>query len=361
MKYIDEYRDKRLVDQLVLMIRNISRTPVKLMEVCGGHTMSIQKFGIPSLLPETVQLVSGPGCPVCVTSRHFIDKAIAFSRLKDIIIATFGDLIRVPGSTSSLEKEKAGGADIRIVYSVLDAIQVAIDHPEKKIVFLGIGFETTSPGSAAGILKAAEMRIPNFFLFSSHKVMPPAMRALIHEGIAIDGFIAPGHVSTITGTGMYAEFPEKYGVGCVVSGFEPVDLLHSVLMLVAQVEDWQPKVEIQYKRAVKPGGNPKALQLLQEVFEPRDDWWRGLGVLPNSGLRLRPEFQHFDAENEIAVQVEKTREERGCICGDILKGKKQPDDCKLFGKACTPSDPAGACMVSNEGTCHAWYRYHRNG
>ena len=187
------------------------------------------------------------------------------------------------------------------------------------------------------------------------------MRALIHEGIAITGFIAPGHVSTITGTAMYAEFPEKYGVGCVVSGFEPVDLLQSVLMLVTQVEYGQPKVEIQYKRAVKPEGNPKALQLLQEVFEPRDDWWRGLGVLPKSGLRLKPELQHFDAENEIAVEVEETREEKGCICGEVLKGTKQPGDCKLFGKACTPSDPAGACMVSNEGTCHAWYRYHLNG
>ena len=361
MKYMDEYRDKRLVDQLVQRIRSLSHTPVQLMEVCGGHTMSIRKFGIPSLLPETVRLVSGPGCPVCVTGRHFIDKAIAFSRLSDVIITTFGDLIRVPGSTSSLEKEKAGGADIRIVYSVLDALQIALDHKDKQVVFLGIGFETTSPGSAAGIKKAAEMHIPNFFLYSSHKVMPPAMRALIHEGIAISGFIAPGHVSTITGTAMYEEFPATYGVGCVVSGFEPVDLLQSVLMLVEQIESGRPRVEIQYKRAVRPEGNPKALQLLHEVFEPQDDWWRGLGVLPGSGLRLKTAFEHFDAENGFTVDVEETREEKGCICGEVLKGLKQPGDCNLFGKACTPSDPVGACMVSNEGTCHAWYRYHRHG
>lgn len=361
MKYMDEYRDRGLVDHLVQRIRDVSKVPVRLMEVCGGHTMSIQKFGIPSLLPETVELVSGPGCPVCVTGRQFIDKAIAYSRLKDIIITTFGDLIRVPGSTSSLEKEKASGADIRIVYSVLDALQVAMENPDKKVIFLGIGFETTSPGSAAGIKRASEMHIPNFFLYSSHKVMPPAMKALIHEGIAISGFIAPGHVSTITGTAMYEEFPQRYGVGCVVSGFEPADLLQSVLMLVQQVENRKPVVEIQYKRAVRPEGNPKALQVLDEIFEPQDDWWRGLGVLPGSGLRLRPAFQHFDAENEIAVRVEETRDEKGCICGDILKGLKQPDECKLFAKACTPSDPAGACMVSNEGTCHAWYRYHRHG
>ncbi|HNS18533.1 MAG TPA: hydrogenase formation protein HypD [Bacteroidales bacterium] len=361
MKYRDEYRDRRLVDHLVSRIRAVSRTPVQLMEVCGGHTMAIQKFGIPSLLPDSVRLVSGPGCPVCVTGRHYLDKAIAFSRLKDVIITTFGDLIRIPGSSSTLEKENAGGADIRIVYSILDAIRIARENPEKKIVFLGIGFETTSPGTAAGIKKVAEMHIPNFFLYSSHKVMPPAMRALIHEGIAIDGFIAPGHVSTITGTGMYSEFPENYGVGCVVSGFEPADLLQSVLMLVSQVENAQPKVEIQYTRAVKPEGNQKALQLLRDVFEPQDDWWRGLGVLSQSGLRLKPEFQHLDAENEIAVNVEEIREEKGCICGDILKGLKQPGECKLFGNRCTPSDPAGACMVSNEGTCHAWYRYSRNG
>lgn len=361
MKFMDEYRDRRLVDQLLNQINAISRTPVTLMEVCGGHTMAIQKFGIPFLLPQTISLVSGPGCPVCVTSNQFIDKAVAYSRLANVTITTFGDLVRVPGSSSSLEKEKASGADIRIVYSVLDAIQVARQQPDKKVIFLGIGFETTSPGTAAGILKAAEWHLPNFFLLSSHKVMPPAMHALIHEGIAIQGYIAPGHVSTITGTEIYREFPENYGVGCVVSGFEPVDMLQSILMLVMQVENKDPKVEIQYRRAVRTEGNPKAKQLLREVFDQQDDWWRGLGVLPGSGLRLKAAFQHFDIENELAVQVEETRVDKGCICGDILKGLKKPKDCKLFGKACTPSYPVGACMVSHEGTCHAWYRYNRNG
>jgi hydrogenase expression/formation protein HypD len=358
---MDEYRDKRLVDQLVQQIRAVSHKPVRLMEVCGGHTMAIQKFGIPSLLPETIRLLSGPGCPVCVSGRNFIDKAIAFSRRDDVIITTFGDLIRVPGSTSTLEKEKASGAAIRIVYSILDAIQIALQHPGKKVVFLGIGFETTTPGTAAGIKMAAELHLPNFFLLSAHKVMPPAMRALIHEGVRIQGYIAPGHVSTITGSVMYEEFPEKHGVGCVISGFEPVDLLQTIYMLVSQVEENRPRVEIQYRRAVKPEGNLKAKQLMEEVFELQDEWWRGLGTLPLSGMRLKPEYQVFDAENMIPVKVERTREEKGCICGEILKGLKSPHDCKLFGESCTPTDPVGTCMVSHEGACHAHYRYSRDG
>lgn len=357
IKYIDEYRDKKLVLKLVEEIKRISSRPLRFMEVCGGHTMAIQKFGIPSLLPDTIELLSGPGCPVCVTDRKFIDTAIAFARLSDVIITTYGDLIRVPGSSSSLDQERGKGHDIRIVYSILDALDIAREYPHKKVIFLGVGFETTTPSSAAGILNAGNEGVDNFFLHSSHKVMPPAMAALIDEGVKIDGYIAPGHVSTITGTSIYKAVPEQYGLGCVISGFEPVDLVQAIYMLTKQLESNTPQVEIQYKRAVIPEGNTKAQKLVKEIFEPCDDWWRGLGVLKDSGLRLREKYAHMDAERAIEVEVEETREDKGCICGEILKGLKSPADCKLFGKACTPNDPVGACMVSNEGSCHAWFRY----
>jgi hydrogenase expression/formation protein HypD len=359
VKYIDEYRNKEIVQSLQKRIEKISTKEVRFMEVCGGHTMSIQKFGIPSLLPLNIKLLSGPGCPVCVSSRSYIDQAIAYSRMENVIITTFGDLIRIPGSTSSLEKEKANGADIRIVYSPLDALAIARSNLDKKIVFLGIGFETTAPGSAASIVTAYNENLKNFLLFSSHKVMPPAMSALIDEGVKIDGYIAPGHVSTITGHNIYLDFPKKFGIACVISGFEPVDLLQSIYMLVKQVEENDPKVEIQYRRAVKMSGNEKALAILDEVFELRDDWWRGLGILPKSGLKIRNKYADFDAESVLQVDVEPTREDKGCLCGEILKGLKNPKDCKLFGKGCTPSDPVGACMVSSEGACHAYYKYNR--
>jgi hydrogenase expression/formation protein HypD len=357
MRYIDEYRDKKIVLALAEEIRKVSRTSISLMEVCGGHTMAIQRFGIPSLLPATINLLSGPGCPVCVTSRKFIDQAIAYGRLENTIVATYGDLIRVPGSTSSLDKEKASGADIRIVVSIMDALQIAKLNPDKKVVFLGIGFETTAPASATAIIGASKTGLKNFFLFSSHKIMPPAMAALIDEGVSINGYIAPGHVSTITGTSIYDDIPAKYGLGCVISGFEPVDLMEAILMLVRQIEENKPAVEIQYKRAVKSGGNPEARKLLDEVFELREDWWRGLGILPASGLGIRREYAAFDAERNIKVDVEPTREDKGCICGEILKGLKKPTDCKLFAKGCTPQNPVGACMVSHEGACHAYFRY----
>lgn len=359
MKYIDEYRDKALVLALAGEIKKVSSRPVKLMEVCGGHTMSIQKFGIPYLLPETIELISGPGCPVCVTSNSFIDKAIAYSRREDVIITTYGDLIRVPGSSSSLEREKARGADVRIVYSILDALEIARHNRRKKIVFLGIGFETTAPSSAAGIIKAQMAGIRNFYVYSAHKVMPPAMEALIDEGVEINGYIGPGHVSTITGEGIYLDIPKKFGLGVVISGFEPVDLMQAILMLVKQFENNDPKVEIQYTRAVKPEGNIKAQQMLDEVFEPGDDWWRGLGILKNSGLKIRGEYADYDSEKNIEVEVEPLKEPKGCICGDILRGVKKPKECKLFAKACTPSNPVGSCMVSSEGTCQAYYLYNR--
>ncbi len=360
MKYIDEYRDKELVLELIKQIKKASTKKITLMEVCGGHTMSIQKFGIPSLLPKNIKLVSGPGCPVCVSSRKYIDQSIAYARLSDVIVTTYGDLIRIPGSTSSLDEEKAKGADVRIVYSVLDALKIAESNPEKKVVFLGIGFETTAPSSAVGVLNAHKAEIKNFYLYSSHKIMPPAMAALIDEGVKIDGYIAPGHVSTITGSGIYKDIANIYKLGCVISGFEPVDLLKSILMLVKQLENNDPKVEIQYSRVVKPEGNLKAQQMLDEVFELQDDWWRGLGILPKSGMKIRDKYRKYDAVEMIPVEVEPTKEDKGCICGEVLKGLKNPKDCKLFAKGCTPSDPVGACMVSNEGACNAYYRFNRD-
>lgn len=359
MKYIDEYRDKDLVNFLVEKISSVATKDIALMEVCGGHTWAIQKFGIPSLLPENIRLLSGPGCPVCVTSRKFIDHAVAFSRLEDVIITTYGDLIRVPGSTSSLMHEKSKGADVRIVYSVLDALKIAKENPSKKIVFLGIGFETTAPSSAAGIVNAKKDALKNFFVLSSHKIMPPAMAALIDEGVAINGYIAPGHVSVITGSHIYDEIPVKYGVGCVISGFEPTDILQTIYMLVKQIHDNNFKVEIQYKRVVKPEGNIKAQEILKEVFSLREDWWRGLGNIPYSGLCINEKYSDYDAERMIEVNIEETKEEKGCICGEILKGLKKPNQCKLFGTICTTSNPVGACMVSHEGACSAYFRFNK--
>lgn len=360
MKHVDEYRDGAIVQQLKEEIKRISTKPVRFMEVCGGHTMAIQKFGIQELLPENIQLISGPGCPVCVTSRSYIDKAIAISRRDDVIITTYGDLIRVPGSTSTLEKERAKGANIQVVYSIMDALMVAKKNRRKKIVFLGIGFETTAPATAAGILQAKVAGLFNFSVFSAHKVMPPAMAALIDEGVPINGYIGPGHVSTITGKGIYEDIPKRYGMGVVISGFEPVDIMQSILMLVKQIENNDPKVEIQYTRAVKPEGNIKAQQMMDEVFERGDDWWRGLGILKNSGLKIRDEYAGHDAERIFSdVEVEPLVEPQGCICGDVLKGIKKPKDCQLFGKVCNPLNPVGSCMVSSEGACQAYYLYNR--
>lgn len=361
MKYVDEFRDKSAVRDLISRIGTASTKRVSFMEVCGGHTMAIQKSGIPSLLPENITLKSGPGCPVCVSSRGFIDQAVALSRIPGVIITTFGDLIRVPGSYTTLEKVKAEGSSIEIVYSILDSLKIAEKYPDRKIVFLGIGFETTAPSTAAGILMARSANLKNFFVLSSHKVMPPAMRALVEEGIKIDGFIGPGHVSTITGSAIYEELPRLYRLGCVISGFEPVDILQSIYMLVMQAEKNEPRVEIQYKRAVKPEGNRKALDMLDQVFELYDDWWRGLGILKSSGLRPKNEFADFDAGLRFDVEVPDIREDTRCLCGDVLKGRIAPDECSLFGKSCNPVNPVGACMVSNEGACHAYYRYHYHG
>ena len=357
LKYIEEYRDKELVLKLAERIKTSVNREYSFMEVCGGHTAAIHRFGIPSLLPKGIRLVSGPGCPVCVTGIEFIDKAVEYSRNHDYIICTYGDLIRVPGSESSLEKERSEGADVRVVISGLDALEIAELNPEKKVIFLGIGFETTSPGTSVTILRAREKNIRNFWLLSAHKVMPPAMKALVTGGIKLDGFICPGHVATITGSSAFEFLPRDFGLGCVVAGFEPVDLLLSVLMLVKQVNSGNPSVETEYSRSVTYTGNTIARKKLYEVFEPCDTGWRGLGKISGSGLKLNREFERFDAESSFPVSTSSRRENRNCICGNILRGLSTPVDCILFGTSCTPENPEGACMVSAEGACNVYYRY----
>lgn len=357
MKFIDEYRDKALIVNLADQIRKSATRDYKFMEVCGGHTNAIHRFGIPALLPGNILLVSGPGCPVCVTGQGFIDKVIDCSKKEKVIITTFGDLLRVPGSSSSLEKAKSEGADIRIVLSGLDALEIASQNPGKRVIFPGIGFETTAPGSAVIIKEAKARAIKNFFLFSSHKIMPPAMEALIKDGVTIDGFICPGHVAAITGSVIFDFIPEKYNLGCVITGFEPSDIMHSILMLISQVNNKAPKVEIQYTRAVSENGNLLAKKLLSEVFEASDDYWRGFGVIAGSGLQLRKEFEEYDAAKVFNLQVIGPETDGACICGEILRGMKNPAECPLFAGKCIPENPVGACMVSNEGACNTWYKY----
>ena len=361
VKYIDEYRDKDLIIKLSNLIKKAAIHCYAFMEVCGGHTSAINRFGIPSLLPVNIKLISGPGCPVCVTDTSFIDKAIALSNREDIIIATFGDLIRVPGSASSLEKEKMAGHDIRIVLSGLEALDIAKANSEKKIVYLGIGFETTAPGNAVTIKEAHKAGIGNFFLLSAHKLMPPAMEIIIKEGINLNGFICPGHVAAITGSKAFRFIPEQYKIGCVITGFEPVDILQAIYMLVKQVNRRTAEMEIQYRRAVTEAGNHIALQAMNEVFEPCDEHWRGLGLIPSSGLKLRKKFKKYDAGKLMQFSFKEKPENKLCICGEILKGMKTPTDCSLFARLCVPENPVGACMVSAEGACNAFYKYRING
>ncbi|MFO8235829.1 MAG: hydrogenase formation protein HypD [Bacteroidales bacterium] len=359
MKYIDEYRSKELVDQLLHEIHALARGKYTLMEVCGSHTMAIHRFGLPSVLPSNIRLVSGPGCPVCVTGKRFINMAIAYTNKPDTIVATYGDLLRVPGSSFSLEKAKAEGGDVRIVYSPLDALNIAKSNAEKNVVFPAIGFETTAPGTAVAIDQAVKEGVENFYVLCGHKIMPPAMNAIVEEGVKIDGYICPGHVSTITGEDIYKHIPVNYGIPCVIAGFEPVDILYTILMIIKQIENNNPAVEIQYKRAVKPEGNRKALDYMHKVFITRDDYWRGLGIIEKSGLRIRENYKSIDAEEVMPVRVQAEEKDQGCICGEILKGLKNPLDCKLFENQCTPINPVGACMVSSEGACQAYYKYKR--
>jgi hydrogenase expression/formation protein HypD len=357
MKFIDEFRDKEIAKGLVEKIREISSHPIQLMEVCGTHTVSIFRYGIKGVLPEQIKLVSGPGCPVCVTPNADIDLAIALAREKDVILVTFGDMMRVPGSTSSLLKEKARGGDIRIAYSSLDALAIARENRERRVVFLAIGFETTSPTIAVAILRAREEKLRNLFILNSQKRVPPALRLLLQsKQVNIDGLILPGHVSAIIGTKPYQFISEEFGLPAVVTGFEPLDILQGIWMLVKQIEEKRPAIEIQYRRVVHEKGNPLALSKIYEVFEKDQALWRGFGSIAESGYRFREYFKGMDART-FDVEVEGTVEHPECLCGEVLQGIKSPLQCPLFKAVCHPENPIGPCMVSIEGTCATYFKY----
>jgi len=363
MKFQDEFRDRQLVSIMADNIRRMAErlaAPVNFMEVCGTHTMSIYQYGIRSLLPDTVRLVSGPGCPVCVTPVGYVDTALACTADRDNIVATFGDMLRVPGSRSSLMEQRALGADIRIVFSPSDAVALAKTHPERRVIFLGVGFETTAPAVAASILEAARLGLSNYCVLASHKTMPVPMEILSADPeLALSGYLCPAHVSTIIGGNAYKPLADKYHIPCVVTGFEPADVMQGIEMLLAQVLAGESRVEIQYKRAVTWEGNAKGQRILELVFEPCDAAWRGLGILPGSGLQIRPALAAFDAEKVLNLPLAEGTENSACRCGEVLKGKLSPFDCPLFAGVCTPEAPVGACMVSSEGTCAAAYKYGR--
>ena len=359
IKHIEEYRDAALAQQLAEKIRRTSRRRIRLMEVCGTHTVSIFRHGIRTMLPETVSLLSGPGCPVCVTDQAEIDTFIELSKQPDVIITTFGDLMRVPGSESSLQRERAEGRDIRIVYSTMDALAVAQKNPTKQVIFLGVGFETTAPTIAAAIRSAAQMNLKNFCVTCAHKTVPQALEALASlDDVRINGLILPGHVSVIIGMNAYRLFFERHRLPSVVSGFEPADILQAIAMLIEQIESDSPRLENAYPRAVTESGNLKALKILSDVFEPADACWRGIGLIPMSGLKIRDAYAEFDAACRFAIELPEARVPKGCVCGESLTGKKTPPECALYKKVCTPMEPVGPCMVSSEGTCAAYYRYH---
>jgi len=369
MKHLDEYRDpkvaKALVDRIHKAAYRIAQdrdVPVKVMEICGSHTVAIFRAGIKALLPENVTLVSGPGCPVCVTAMSDMDRMIALSdtaKYKDVIVATFGDMIRVPGTRTSFEQEKARGADVRIASTPLDALKWARENPDKQVVFLGVGFETTSPTIGASVLRAREAGLKNFFVYPAFKLLPPALTALLESpDVAIDGFLCPGHVSIMLGADAYMPVAEKYQKPCVIGGFEPLDILLGISMLCEQLANKTHDVENAYGRAVTKQGNEKAMSLLHEVFQPADTPWRGLGTIPMSGLAFRENFREFDAVDRFGLEtVEIGSEPSGCACGSVLRGMIDPVDCPLFGKECTPESPIGSCMVSSEGSCAAWFKY----
>ncbi len=358
MKFVDEFKDPGLARKILKRIQQLADRPMAFMEFCGGHTHAIMQHGIRQLLPENVRLLSGPGCPVCVTSQKDIDRAIALSKFPDVIITTFGDMVRVPGTTYTLQEASASGSDVRIVYSPMDAVKLAQEHPGREVIFLGVGFETTAPGIAASILQAERLGLRNYSVFSMHKYTPPAMRGILDGGeVHLDGVIGPGHVTTVTGSKAWEFLPKEYRMPVVVSGFEPLDILLTVEMLVEQVVKGEARVENAYGRSVLPEGNVVAQQIMDRVFQPADADWRGLGIMPLSGMAIRPEYSAFDAETKFDIPDVPSREPPGCRCGEVLRGVIEPPECPLFGKVCTPDTPRGPCMVSDEGACSAYYLY----
>lgn len=359
---LEAFRDPGLAAKLVAAIRARSRRPVRLMEFCGGHTHAILRYGLPTLLPETIELRSGPGCPVCVTSAAELDRAIGLAALPGVILCTFGDMVRVPGSRSSLAQAKAEGADVRVVYSPLDALRIARENPARPVIFLGVGFETTAPMVASAVLAAEAGGVENFYVYSAHKLTPPATRAILDAGeVALDGIIGPGHVTTVIGAEAWQFLPAEYGVPCAIAGFEPVDLLRAILALVEMIEDGRPAVANVYGRSVRREGNVEAQRAIARVFETGAAEWRGLGTIPASGLFLREAYARFDAAAAFPVASVPLREPPGCRCGDVLRGVLRPPECPLFRRGCTPDRPVGPCMVSAEGACAAYFAYGTEG
>ncbi|KAF0107811.1 MAG: hydrogenase expression/formation protein HypD [Anaerolineaceae bacterium] len=361
MKYLDEYRDADLTRKLLADLQKTITRPWTLMEVCGGQTHSIIRSGLDRMLPREISLVHGPGCPVCVTPLELVDKAVALASRPDVIFTSYGDMLRVPGSDRDLFAVKAAGGDVRIVYSPLDALEVARKNPEKTVVFFAIGFETTAPANAMAVLQAKAQGLANFAALVSHVVVPAAITALMESAdVKIDGFLAAGHVCTVMGFWEYEPLAEKYKIPIVVTGFEPIDLLHGILDCVRELEAGRYGVRNAYARSVTRDGNRSAQAVIQKVFETTDRAWRGIGVIPMSGYRLREEFAAFDAELRFPeIQSIETHESPLCISGLVLQGRKKPDECPAFGKECTPQTPLGATMVSSEGACAAYYRYGR--
>ncbi|MCG5055171.1 MAG: hydrogenase formation protein HypD [Myxococcales bacterium] len=369
MKYVSEFRDPPAARRLVATIeslmsrrpKTLQGAPLKIMEVCGGHTHAIFKFGLETLLPETIELVHGPGCPVCVLPVGRVDDAISIATSEGVIFCTYGDALRVPGSRTSLAGAKAEGADVRTVYSPTDALALARANPSRRVVFFGLGFETTAPSTALTLLQAEREGVSNFFVFSNHVTIIPALRALLDaEDLQVDGFIGPGHVSMVIGVEPYHFIAEHYRRPFVVSGFEPLDVLQSIAMVVAQHVEGRAVVENQYSRLVSTQGNSAAQTAIHEVFKPRAHFeWRGLGSIAESGLELQPRFARFDAEQAFRVPALSVADPKACQCGEVLKGQLRPYECKVFGTACTPETPIGSCMVSSEGACAAYYSYGR--
>jgi hydrogenase expression/formation protein HypD len=358
VKYVDEFRDPEIARRLIAQIARRSSRPLHLMEFCGGHTHAILKIGLRQMLPDRVQLRSGPGCPVCVTSAADLEHAIALSRLPDVILTTYGDMIRVPGSQGSLQGARAGGADVRIVYSTLDALDIARRNPARAVVFLAIGFETTAPTTAAALLQAEAEGLPNFYVLCLHKLTPPATRAILDAGeVRLDGVLGPGHVTTIIGAAAWQFLPDDYGISCAVAGFEPLDILRGVGALIELFEGGQPAVRNAYGRSVRTQGNRVALEMMDRVFRVSAADWRGFGSLPKSGLLLRDAYAHRDAARVFTVDVPHAAEPKGCRCGEVLRGVMAPTECPLFRTACSPRTPIGPCMVSSEGACAAYYAY----
>ncbi len=359
MKYSDEYQDKKLAYGLLEKIYEINFSKkIKLMEVCGTHTMSIYKYGIKNLIPDTIELISGPGCPVCVTPEFYINKAVSLAKNKNIIITTFGDLLRVPANNSSLLQEMTEGKNIKIVYSPLEAVDIAVDNPDKEVIFLAIGFETTIPTIALSVKKAEKLKIENFSILQSLKIMPPILKQLLYNGdINIDGFILPGHVSTILGFKAFSFLSRNHNIPGVVAGFEPLDIIISIYHLSNMLKNNKADILNLYKRLVKPQGNQKALEIINDMFLPVESCWRGIGMIEESGLKLKDKYIKFSAENKFHIEQQDYKKNEECLCGEIIIGKREPFDCKLFSKGCTPLKPMGPCMVSREGTCSVYYHY----